>query len=115
MKLMDIERRRSTVIHRSAHLRSVQSDHKLSKYPVRRMDEVVRTNTTFGEPPAKGGPLILVQHTDGEPDEIFSVSVKDKALLNDFSTDGQADMRACGFTDAQITCLVGGCAALDGV
>ena len=73
------------------------------------MDEVVRTITAFGEPPAKGGPLILVQHADGEPDEVFSVSVKDKALLNDFSTDDLADMESCGFTEAQITCLVGGC------
>ena len=109
VKLMDTERRRSTVIYRSAHLLSVQSGHHLSRYPVQRMDEVVRTITAFGEPPAKGGPLILVQHADGRPDEVFSVSVKDKALLNDFSTDDLADMESCGFTEAQITCLVGGC------
>jgi hypothetical protein len=33
---------------------------------------------------------------------VFSVSVKDKALLNDFSTDDLADiyMESCGFTEA---------------
>jgi hypothetical protein len=46
-------------------------NHDLSRYPVQRMDEVVRTITAFGESPAKGGPLILVRHADGEPDEGF--------------------------------------------
>ena len=110
VKLMDTERRRSTVKFRSADLLSVQQGHKESRYPVQRQDEVVRTITAFGEPPARGGPLILVQHSDPDkPDEVFSVSVKDKALLNDFSANDLADMRSCGLTEEQITCLVGGC------
>ena len=78
-----------------------------SRYPVQHMDEVVRTITTFDEPSAKGGPFNLVQHTDGVPDEVFSVSVEDKALLGDFSTHDLADMRSCDFTAAQVTYLVG--------
>ena len=41
VKLMDIERRRSTVLYRPAHLLSVQQGHRESKYPVQRPNEVV--------------------------------------------------------------------------
>ena len=117
VKLMDTERRRSTVTHRPTAQVTIQAGHKESRYPVQRAGDVYRTITAFGEPPAKGGPLILVE--GAEPEEgfderkpfwsVFSISVQDKALLNDFSMADLELMRELGLTEDQITSLVGGC------
>ena len=81
------------------------------------LGEVYRTVTAFGEPPARGGPLIFLRGTapgrgqdvSASDAAIFSVSIQDRALLNDFSLEDLGLMREVGLTDQQITSLVGGC------
>ena len=60
IKLMDTERKRFIVEYRFVHLLVVQQGHKESRYPVHLMNGVVRTTTSVGEPPARGGPFVLV-------------------------------------------------------
>jgi hypothetical protein len=117
VKLMDTERRRSTVMYRPSAQVTVLPGHRESRYPVQELREVYRTVTAFGEPPARGGPLILLRGTapgrgqgvSASDAAVFTVSIQDRALLNDFSLEDLGLMREVGLTDQHITSLVGGC------